>query len=163
MQQQGLGRFFKHSLIGGTIGGILSAIPILNYLNCCFCLLNVLGAVIATNLYLGEHPSEKITAGEAATIGGIAGAISGLIIGIVGSIIQFVLQEFLMGLLGQSSNPWEELFRTLGVNFGAGASIGMFLLTMIFTTMVSIPLYAIFGAIGSLGFASLFKKDRMPQ
>ncbi len=56
----------KSAAIGGAIGGVLSAIPLLNMLNCCFCLLCMAGAVIGLQLYLKESPNENLSNGGAA-------------------------------------------------------------------------------------------------
>src|SRR5262245_19190628 len=65
----GVGRLLKTAFIGGVIGGVLSIIPILEYANCCFCLLNMIGAGLGVVIYLKRHPGENITNGDALASG----------------------------------------------------------------------------------------------
>jgi hypothetical protein len=56
---QGFGRFGKYIAIGGLIGGVLSSIPLLNLLNCCFCLLVVVGVAGGLSMHLSANPDDS--------------------------------------------------------------------------------------------------------
>ncbi|KYF78861.1 hypothetical protein BE17_22505, partial [Sorangium cellulosum] len=145
---QNLERFLKPGLIGGVVGGVLSGLPLVNLLNCCFCLLNVAGAAVAVSLYLNEHPHERLSGNDAALCGAIAGAAAGLIAGVFDLVIK-VLFGTLLGGLYASLPP--DLVKNLAIGSLA--------------TAIYIPFYAIaYSAMGALGgFLSLqlLFKDRL--
>jgi hypothetical protein len=141
-------RFLKPALLGGTVGGVLSSIPLLNLLNCCFCLLNVAGAALAVSLYLKEHPNERLSSNDAALCGALAGVTAGVITGVLDIVIKLVFGTLLSGLY--ASFP-PEIAANLAVT-------GV-------TAVFYIPGYAIaYGAMGALGgFAAMqfLFKDRL--
>ncbi len=147
----GVGRFAKTAIIGGVIGGVLSSIPVLNLLNCCFCLLNIVGAHIGVSNYLKANPSENISNGDAAASGAISGAVAGVISGIVGFILNLVLGTVLVSLLHKNMSPQVAQQLTQATAGGAGR-------------LVMAPfLYAGMGAIGGLLSMQLFNKARLKQ
>jgi hypothetical protein len=86
----------RPALIGGLIVGLLSAIPILNFGNCCCCMWALLGGGYATYLYQ-KNSTLPVTAGDGAVVGGMAG--------IVGAAIYFVIGVPL-GLLTNNVTVW---------------------------------------------------------
>ena len=157
MSQSEKSQLFKTALIGGIVGGILSGIPFLNFLNCCFCLLNVAGAVLATHLYL-RNSETKISTGEAAMLGAISGFISGLVASILNAIFSFITQ-FIFG----GPNPFAELLWELGLHELTYYTSGMGFISIIISVLINlilyIPAFAITGALGAMGFANFMKKD----
>jgi hypothetical protein len=139
----------KTALIGGVIGGALSAIPILNMLNCCFCLLNITGGAIGISMYLKEHPNENISNGDAAASGAISGAVAGLMAGIFGFLVNLALGSFLIEIY-RSALP-RDMARQLAASTAQGAA-GIF---------VGPFLYAGFGALGGFLAMQLFFKTRL--
>src|SRR5690606_1059054 len=142
----GMDRFFKPGLLGGLIGGVLSSIPALNMLNLCFCLLVLVGAAASVPFYLKDHPNERLSGGDAAPRGGIAGAVAALIASILRAVLSFAMGAALAGLT--RSVP----------GMGSLAFSGV-------TTFLMIPVYAlVYGGMGALGgYASMqiFFKDRL--
>ena len=70
------------ALIGGLVAGVLSALPLVNFLNACCCLWVVSGGIIAAYL-LQERDPNPIQVGD--------GALVGLMAGVVGALVNFVL------------------------------------------------------------------------
>jgi hypothetical protein len=70
----------KPAVLGGLVVGILSAIPFVNY---CCCLWAIGGGLLAGMLYIKESPL-RITPGNGAMIGALAGVVGGLIYLILG-------------------------------------------------------------------------------
>jgi hypothetical protein len=140
-------RFFKPGLIGGLIGGVLGGIPILGgLLVLCFCMPSLIGSAISVNLYLKDHPTERLTGGDAAICGGIAGAVTGLVASLLGMLFSLLAGSLIAGL--SSSMP--SFMPSMAMN-------GI-------VSIIMIPVYAlIYGGMGALGgFLSmqLFFKDR---
>jgi hypothetical protein len=127
---------------------VLSAIPVFNILNCCFCLLNVAGAGIGISMYLKEHPGENLSSGDAAISGAISGAVAGLIAGIAGFITSLVLGSLLAGLY-KSMSP--DVARALA-SAGARGIGSIFIYPFI---------YGGFGALGGFASMHLFFKERL--
>lgn len=148
--QGGMGRLIKPGVLGGLIGGLLSGIPILNVLNCCFCLLNMVGAAAAISFYLKEYPNERISAGEAALCGSIAGAVAGLIYTVLALITSFAMSGFLYSWYAKMGMP-----RELITNMTASG------LSMLFMTPIYIIVFGGFGALGGFLSTQLFFKDRL--
>ena len=65
----------KPAVLGGLIVGILSAIPFVNY---CCCLWAIGGGLLAGMLYIKGSPV-RVTTGDGAVVGALAGAVGGLI------------------------------------------------------------------------------------
>ena len=74
-------KYWKPALIAGVVGGVLSAMPILNILNCC-CLWIVLPIIWAGYMYKKEYGYVDVGPGAAlgALTGGIIGVVSGSLV-----------------------------------------------------------------------------------
>jgi len=142
--EQGPNRFLKAAAIGGAAGGVASSIPLINWLNCCFCLLNMAGAAFALSLYLKDNPTERISASDAAICGGMAGVLAGTIAGIGQMVTRVVTASLLVQFLPTlppdfyKSIGWQSSMGILGIPtsaliYGAFGALGGFLaLTMFF-------------------------------
>jgi hypothetical protein len=135
-------------VIGGVIGGVLSSIPGLNFLNCCFCLLNMAGVAIGLSMYLKANPGDKINNGEAASAGAISGAIAGVIAGVSSLIINLLLTS-VMASMYRTLPP--EFARIIGQT-SVGGVVGI---------PFNLLLYGAFGALGGFLSMQLFFKDRL--
>jgi len=155
---KGFGRFSKHIILGSVFGGALSAIPILNYLNCLFCLLNMAGVVFALWLYLNANPKDMVTNGESVKFGAFAGAGAGLIIGLISALMIAVLG----GLGGLSAlvdsmggaQTGEAIAELAGLGLGVGCVIFLIVPALII-------LYSAFGALGAFLGMQFFFKNRI--
>ena len=63
------------ALFGGLIAGILSVIPIVSLINCCFCAWLLVGGAVAAKMLINRTP-RPIKSGEGAQVGAIAGVIA---------------------------------------------------------------------------------------
>ena len=77
MEESAPGKF-KFMAIGGVIGGVLSSIPCVSALNCCFCLLVGIGSYLSVKLWLDADASTKLSTADAAALGAGSGAIAGV-------------------------------------------------------------------------------------
>jgi hypothetical protein len=136
------------ALLGGLIGGALSAIPLLNLFNCCFCLLNVVGAIAGVALYLRGNPNEKISGGEAALSGAVSGALAGVIAGVGGLIINLMIGSMLASFYRSLPPDMMRLVAQLTARGVMGIPINL-------------VTYGAFGALGGFLGLQLFYKDRM--
>jgi hypothetical protein len=138
-----------------VVGGVLSSIPLLNAFNCCFCLLNLVGAGFGVGSYLRSHPNEKISNGDAAVCGMISGAITGLMTSVFGFLASLAFGPLLFtALSGVYRTLPPHVAREL-LRFTAGSA------STLLMTPVNMAIYGGFGALG--GFLSLHMlwKDRV--
>jgi hypothetical protein len=73
----------KPAVIGGAVLGLLSVIPIVNWVNFCCCLWAIVGGLLAAQLYIKNSPTQ-VSVGEGAIVGAIAGVVGGAIYVIIG-------------------------------------------------------------------------------
>ena len=149
---------FQPALLGGLFIGVLSAIPIVNFANCC-CLWVILGGMLAVYLQQQATPA-PIETSAAALSGLIAGAIGGLINGIA-SMLMFRLvggdsQQAIERALSNIPNlPPETAEWIRSLTQGPGLA----LVSMI----VTVPIYAVFGMLGALLGLAFFRKKVTPD
>ena len=144
----GLGRFTKYMIIGAVLSGVVSAIPLLNILNCCFCMINVGGIVLAISMYLRANPNDRMSTGEAAGFGGIAGAGAGVITAIFSMLFNLALGE-MMAEWSRSVSP------QLAAQMARQTTMG------IAAIPVDAVIYGAFGAIGGVIAMQLLFKSRL--
>ncbi len=94
-----MGRLLKGSLIGGVLGGLVSAIPVLNFFNLCCCLLIQAGAVAGLAIHFSGNPNDRMQDHEAAASGALSGAIGGLLGDILGTILWTILGGILASVM----------------------------------------------------------------
>jgi hypothetical protein len=145
------------ALFGGLFIGVLSALPIINFANCC-CLWVIGGGLLATYLMQQNHPY-PITAADGALVGLLAGCIGGLLGTLLSIPIQMMMGPFQRQILERvlSSNPDipEETRRMLeNMNVGPVA--------IVFKLVFSVFIGAVFGMLGGLLGVALFKKKDLP-
>ena len=145
----GIGRLVMPALIGGAIGGVLSSIPLLKALNCCFCLLNLVGVGIGIGMHLKSNPQDKLNAGEAAAAGAISGALAGLISSIASLLMNLILGAMMWRTY--SSFP-REVRDAMSMMMMGGGILGI---------PLGIIMFAAIGAIGGFLAMQLFWKDRL--
>src|SRR5262249_43168529 len=80
------------ALVGGVMAGILSAIPLVNLANCCFCAWLLVGGAVAAKMLINRAP-RPVRNGEGAQVGAMAGLIAAGIY----SLISFALAVFNVG------------------------------------------------------------------
>jgi hypothetical protein len=140
-------RFLKTALLGGAVGGVLSAIPLVNALNCCFCLWNLVGVFLGLSMYFKENPQERITNTDAAIAGAMSGVVAGFLAAVLGLVINLILGSILASMY---SNLPHEMRRILAQSAAGGA----------FSIVLSPLFYGGWGALGGFLAMELFHKDR---
>lgn len=79
-------RLLLSILIAGVISGILGVVPLVNVANCCFCALNLAGISAGLAIHFGRNGSDRVSAGEGAGFGALAGVVSGLVMAAISSL-----------------------------------------------------------------------------
>jgi len=154
------------ALIGGSVIGILSTVPIINMGNCLCCMWILLGGFIGTYFYWRElPPGHELSSGEGAVIGllsGIFGALFGTLLGyFFMAVVGFNPgQEFLQSILesrGDLSPEIEEFLKEFQMRGGLHPffiTIGLF-----FALVVD----SVFGAVGGIIGAAILRKKVKPS
>ena len=150
----------KHqpALLGGLFIGVLSNLPFVNFANCC-CLWVLAGGALVVYLQQQNTPV-PVQTGDAAIGGLIAGAVGGLIV----CLVQLVMMQTAGPLVfeqmrGQMSNnpqmPPEAIAFIERLMTGQGLALIMFAAVL--------PLFSVFGLLGSLLGLVFFRKKTPPQ
>ena len=135
------------------MAGVLSALPLVNFLNACCCLWVVSGGIIAAYL-LQERDPTPIEVGD--------GALVGLLAGVVGALVNFVLSIPVTLLLAPVQRALMERFIERGnmppevremMTSGAGTALGI-VLGFFFALFAGI----IFSTLGGILGAVIFRK-----
>ncbi len=152
---------FKPALIGGLIIGLLSGLPVIQLGNCFCCLWVIVGAIFAAYL-LSKEAKISLKAGDGAIVGMFSGIIGAIISSLINlpfrALNQQIVARFLErlpeygGEFPQDMNLW--------LKRGAEFSLPMFMLGLV----ISVIIYALFGALGGIIGTSLFgKKKTTPE
>jgi hypothetical protein len=154
-------RRYQPALLGGLFIGVLSSLPFVNSANACCCLWVVTGGLLTTYL-LQQNAAAPVETSDAALQGlaaGAVGAVLNLIVLVVllnGMAAGASLEDTIRGILDQNAQvPPEVRDRALNI-----VSSG-FLPALI--AVVTIPVYAVFGMLGSLLGVALFRKKAPPE
>src|SRR5262245_18830033 len=128
--------FVQPAIIGGLVGGLLSALPIISGGNLCCCLWIVSGGVVAAYL-LQQNQVAPITHGDGALVGllaGVAGAFVFLIASIPISFFVEPMERVLFQRLVETMGNMPPEFRQYATNripLGVRAILGfMFMLCL---------------------------------
>ena len=149
------------ALLGGLAIGVLSALPVINLANCC-CAWILFGGGLAAYLMQQNHP-EPVSAGD--------GAIAGLLAGIVGAFVWLVLfipltllmSPFQSGMIQRMlsrANDMPPEFRAMLE--GMASNSGRIGIGLVFFFFVMLCVSSVFGMIGGLFGALLFRKNTPP-
>jgi hypothetical protein len=154
-QRQGM---FRPALIGGVVAGVLTAVPLVN----CLCCLWIIGGAVLASYLLAKNSPVSLTSGDGAIVGVFAGIIAAIVDAVVSLPFQALNQQFIQKFMEQFSqfakdmpSGWERWMER-----GTGEmSIPWFLLGLV----ISMVIFAAFGALGGVIGASLFGKKNPPQ
>lgn len=143
--------FFLSALIAGVVIGVLGNLPVLNLINCIFCLWVWVGGILSVYLY---HRFQQGGLDLTALQGAGLGAVSGIIGALVGVVVYALTSFISMPLF----NSLARAFQVEGdLPFQTGEPWALIASAFFFLTIDAI-LYPIFGAIGGLIAASAFWK-----
>ena len=148
------------ALIGGSIMGVLSSVPIISAGNCLCCMWIILGGAVGAYFYWRElPPNTEFSAGE--------GAIVGLLSGVFGALFWTLIAYFFMVTTGSDwvqqimegiIETGEEVppeFEDWMENFGEGEYASLFVFIFLFFRFI---LTSIFGTLGGIIGAAILKK-----
>lgn len=153
----------KPTLIGGSVFGLLGALPIISALNCACCALILSGGFLAA--YLQSNQCKQVGVAFRAGDGATVGVVAGLFYAIVNSIVQGLLsivvgQPDLDAILDQIESGGappevldtvEQVFEVMSGPMGVLISLG-----------VGIVLALVFSTIGGLIGGAVFKFEAPP-
>ena len=148
------------ALWGGAFIGVLSALPLVNFGNCCCCLWVICGGALAAYLRQQNSPTQ-IEAAEGALIGLMAGAVGGVVATILSIPFQLLIGPYQRQIMERflASNPDVPAeARDAIQRFGGGAGAAMTIIGMMITMAIDV----VFGLIGGLLGVALFKKKTPP-
>ena len=149
------------ALFGGLFIGVLSALPVVNIGNCC-CLWFTSGGFLAAYLAQQNDPNKSITLGRGAAAGLVAAIAGAFVWLIVNSLVQLALgpalQEWSYDMLQNPDLPAP--FRQTLEDFAEnGASTAATAVTFV---VFQLGIGGIFAALGGLGGAAYFRRDKVP-
>ena len=148
------------ALWGGLFIGVLSALPLVGFANCCCCLWVLVGGALSAYLRQQNNPYQ-IDAAEGALVGVMAGALGGIVYSILSIPIEMLTgpmqQQWMESLL--SNNPdvtpeMREMFERATSGAGAAARV--------IGAIVSVIVFAVFGLLGGLIGVAIFKRNLPP-
>jgi hypothetical protein len=156
------------ALIGGLIAGLLSAIPGINIVNCCFCGWALIGGAIAVKLLI-DRTHRPVKFGDGATVGSMAGLIgagihifTAALLALSGLSNRFNV-AFLEGTIGLFKDPAiQEMMRGIlqaQMNMTALERLVASLPTLVISGIVLLA-FTVLG--GILGVALFEKRKDMP-
>jgi len=143
----------KPALLGGILIGIISAIPVLNWINCFCCAGIIIGGIVAVHFYNKNLVGHELTSSDGVTIGLMAGASGALISTILTSIIMGGVKHQIDRILENSSQIPPELEDALIQIQQMGGEMFFIIIGLVFSLII----YSIFGIIGGLIAVSIFK------
>jgi hypothetical protein len=153
------------ALIAGVAIGVLTALPVVNIVNFCCCAWVVSGGALAAYLLQQNQPA-PITTGDGALVGLMAGAFGA----VVGSVLSIPvaramgpLQAQIMERMLESARDMPPEMRQIFEGMRGGATGLAFLgAAFVFQLVLSLFLGVIFGAIGGLLGAVMFRSNMPP-
>jgi hypothetical protein len=146
------------ALIGGLVGGVLSALPLIAAGNLCCCLWIVSGGAVAAYV-LQQNQSLPIAPGDGALVGLLAGVIGAFVYVVLSIPINFLvapMDRVLLQRLGETMGNMPPEFRQYAA---ASMSAGV---RMVLGFVLMLVLGAIFSTIGGWLGALVFRKKMPP-
>lgn len=136
--------FLLASLIAGVVMGLLGGLPIVSFANCVLCMWVWLAAILAVWLYRRlEGSTPTVTPSQGALLGVTSGVIGALIVWLLSLLTKDAAAQFVGEIAAQA-----------GVNLPANLIGGGL---SILGLVIDLVLYALFGAVGGLIGAAIFK------
>jgi len=149
------------AVIGGLVGGVLSALPLISGGNLCCCLWIVSGGVVAAYL-LQQNQTAPIVPSDGALVGllaGVACAFVFLVVSIPVNLLVAPLEQQILERLAETMNNMPPEFREYATRSTSG---GMRVAMAVFSFIFMLFLGAIFSTIGGLLGALVFARKTPP-
>lgn len=148
------------AILGGVTIGVLSALPVINLANCC-CAWILFGGALAAYLMQQNHPY-PIETGDGAIVGLMAGVIGAFVWVIASVPISAAMVPFQSDMAGRIIRDAGEMapeMRAIFENMAGAPVIGLGLVLGFF---VMLCVSSVFGMLGGLFGALMFKKSQPP-
>ncbi len=141
--------YLLSALIAGAVMGLLGNLPLLNFVNCLLCFWVWLCAGLAVFLYNRMQPNEpRLTTGQGAGLGAVTGVVGALVGAIVYALTDFITLPIFQNIV--NAIEAQGIQTQLSSGFWGFFGVGFF-------TCLNLMLYPLFGALGGLIAANLFK------
>jgi hypothetical protein len=140
--------------------GVLSALPVINLANCC-CAWVLFGGALAAYLMQQNHP-DPIQAGDGAIVGllaGVAGAVVWLVVSIPISTALAPFQSAMTERMLRDASDMAPEMRRFFESMSGRPAIGI---GLIFGFFVMLFISSLFGMLGGLFGALMFRKSQPP-
>jgi hypothetical protein len=148
------------AILGGVTIGVLSALPVINLANCC-CAWILFGGALAAYLMQQNHPY-PIESGDGAIVGlmaGVVGAFVWVIASVPVSAAMAGFQADMAGRIIRDAGDMAPEMRAIFENMAGAPAIGLGLILGFF---VMLCVSSVFGMLGGLFGALMFKKPQPP-
>ena len=152
------------ALYGGIIIGVISGVPVLNFINCCCCAGVILGGFLSVLFYTREPNAPPITSSDALVLGSLAGvfgafigtALTAATLGMIGGGIL----EFLRELLDRFADELPaDVFDQIEAAIEESLSLTPLAIVITFAKFIIIgPLFGLLG--GLIGYAAFKPKPQ---
>ncbi len=147
---------WNSALLGGVVIGVVSGIPILNFINCACCAGVIGGGMFTIYLYRRQQaPEGRVSMSDGALLGFLAGVIGAVIAVVLTSITGSLSVNFLDFVSQYISDPdIQSIFDEIPARTLTG---GTFIIGLIINLIIN----SIFGLVGGILGVALFGKARM--
>lgn len=152
------------ALLSGVAIGVLTTLPVVNFVNACCCAWVIGGGILAVYLMQQNSPM-PVTSGDGAVVGLMAGAFGALIGSVLSIPIHLAMGPLQIDIfdrmLANQDLPqeWRPLLEQLREGAAGGAVMGV---AFVFSLLTSLFFYSIFGLLGGLLGAMMFRKELPP-
>lgn len=150
-------RLVMPSLVGGLVMGVLSALPLINFVNACCCLWVVAGGVVAAYL-LQQNQIAPITPDDGALVGALAGLVGAVVSTVLSLPINLLMAPFQQAMLERLRETSGSVPPEFGQLFGSAAGVVATVIGFLFMLVVG----PAFSTIGGLIGAMMFRKAPPP-
>lgn len=142
----------------GAVAGFLSGVPIISALNCLFCAWIWMGGIGAIGIYT-RMDKTALTTGQGMIIGASSGVVAAFVGGFISFIFGLIMGAANVGMMSQLRNlpGGRDMPNFLPE---AGAGMGALLMFACFGILISLVLYAGFGALAGWVGVELFGRQR---
>ena len=153
------------ALVGGVMAGMLSVIPFVNFVNCCFCAWLLVGGAVAAKMLINRAP-RPVRSGEGAQVGAVAGLIAAGIYSLISLAMAVFnigqrLQEELFNRIGEASgDPQIQADIQKMIEASANQPLAQKLVSVVIVLIIVSIIYIGFSTLGGLLGVALFEKRR---
>jgi hypothetical protein len=143
------------ALLCGALIGVLSALPVVGWLNTCCCLWVVIGGALAVWVSQSNHPY-PVTAADGALVGLLAGLFGGIVAIPLNMVFEPLQRQLMLRMIDSMQVDLPPQFRQMMENAGGSR------IAIVFNGLLMMVVYAIFAMLGGLLGVALFKKKDVP-